>query len=224
MVINKDAAAERNLTEDSPFEKKLAALKGLTFGVSTPGSLTYNMGLYYILRAGLKPQEDAKVVGTGTGTAALAAMSNKIANASMFPSPTADEAVARGFAIWLINNTRGQDPDLKEFLHAVIYVRPDYLSEHTDLCKRLVAALVKSGAWIRSQPVDVVAKSIRPFFASLDEHVFASAVGNVREAVIRDGRMTAVASDAYQKVLLMTGHLKAPVPFDAVFTNKYLPA
>ena len=55
------------MSENSPFEKKLAALKGLTFGVSTPGSLTYNMGLYYILRAGLKPQVDAKVVGTGVG-------------------------------------------------------------------------------------------------------------------------------------------------------------
>src|SRR3954466_2332719 len=98
MVIAKEDAAERNVSEDSPFEKKLAALKGLTFGVSTPGSLTYNMGLYYILRAGLKPQVDARVVGTGVGTASLAAMSNKIANASMFPSPTADEAVSRGFA------------------------------------------------------------------------------------------------------------------------------
>jgi NitT/TauT family transport system substrate-binding protein len=223
MVISRDAAAERNVSEDSPFEQKLAAVKGLTFGVSTPGSLTYNMGLYYILRAGLKPQEDAKVVGTGTGTAALAALSNKIANASMFPSPTADEAVARGFAVWLINNTRGQDPDLKEFLHAVIYVRPDYLGENTDLCKRMVGAVVKSAAWIRSNPVDEVAKAIRPFFASLDEKVFVSAVGNVREAVIPDGRMTAVGSDAYQKVLLMTGHLKSPVAFDSVFTNRYLP-
>ena len=87
MVISKDAAAERNVSENSPFEQKLAALRGLTFGVSTPGSLTYNMGLYYILRAGLKPQVDAKVVGTGVGLAALAAMKNKIANASMFPSP-----------------------------------------------------------------------------------------------------------------------------------------
>ena len=60
MVINKEAAAERNVAEDLPFETKLAALKGLTFGVSTPGSLTYNMGLYYILRAGLKPQETPK--------------------------------------------------------------------------------------------------------------------------------------------------------------------
>ena len=158
-----------------------------------------------------------------TGTAALAAMSNKIANASMFPSPTADEAVARGFAVWLINNTRGQDPDLKEFLHAVVYVRPDYLGENTDLCKRMVAALVKSSAWIRAQPVDEVAMSIRPFFTSLDEKVFTSAVGNVREAVIPDGKMTAAASEAYQKVLLMTGHLTSPVAFDAVFTNKYLP-
>lgn len=223
MVISKDAAAERNISEDSPIAAKLKSLKGLTFGVSTPGSLTYNMGMYYILRAGLKPQEDAKVVGTGVGTASLAAMSNKIANASMFPSPTADEAVARGFAVWLINNTRGQDPDLKEFLHAVVYVRPDYLNDNTDLCKRFVAALVKSSAWIRSQPVDEVATAIRPFFTSLDEKVFASAVGNVREAVIPDGKMTPAASDAYQKVLMMTGHLKSPVAFDAVLTNKYLP-
>ena len=211
------------MSEDSPFEKKLAALKGLTFGVSTPGSLTYNMGLYYILRAGLKPQEDAKVVGTGVGTAALAAMSNKIANASMFPSPTADEAVARGFATWLINNTRGQDPDLKEFLHAVVYVRPDYLSENADLCKRMIGAMVKSSRWIKSQPVDEVAEALRPFFSSLDEKVFASALGNVREAVIPDGKMTAAASVAYQKVLLMTGHLKSAVAFDSVFTNQYLP-
>jgi NitT/TauT family transport system substrate-binding protein len=224
MVISKEAAAERGVDENSPFEKKLASLKGLTFGVSTPGSLTYNMGLYYIVRAGLKPQEDAKVVGTGTGTAALAAMSNKIATASMFPSPTADEAVARGFAVWLINNTRGQDPDLKEFLHAVIYVRPDYLAGNTDLCKRMVAAIVKSEQFIKSSPVAEVEKAIRPFFTSLDEKVFTSAVGNVREAVIPNGQMTAAGSDAYQKVLLMTGHLKAPVAFDAVFTNKYLPS
>ena len=187
MVISKEAAAERGVDENSPFEKKLASLKGLTFGTSTPGSLTYNLALYYVLRAGLKPQVDAKVVGTGVGTAALAAMSNKIANASMFPSPTADEAVHRGFATWLINNTRGQDPDLKEFLHAVIYVRPDYLNDNTDLCKRMVGAIVKSAAWIKSTPVAEVAQAIRPFFPSLDESVYLSALSNVREAVIPDG-------------------------------------
>src|SRR6266480_4758478 len=42
MVISKEAAAERNVSENSSFDKKLEAVKGLTFGVSTPGSLTYN--------------------------------------------------------------------------------------------------------------------------------------------------------------------------------------
>ena len=223
LVISREAAVERGVSENSPFEQKLASLKGSTLGVSTPGSLTYNIGLYYILRAGLKPQVDAKVVGTGTGTAALAAMSNKISTAAIFPSPTADEAVHRGFAQWLINNTRGQDPDLREFLHAVVYVRPDFLSESTDLCRRMIGAMVRSAAWIRSNPPEEVAKTIRPFFASLDEAVYLSALTNVREAVTADGRMTAAASDAYQKVLLTTGHLKSPVPFDAVLTNQYLP-
>src|ERR1043166_171670 len=223
MMISREAAAERGVSENSSFQQKLASLKGLTVGVSTPGSLTYNIGLYYILRAGLKPQVDAKVVGIGTGTAALAAMSNKISTAGVFPSPTADEAVHRGFAQWLINNTRGQDPDLREFLHAVVYVRPDFLSENTDLCRRMVGAMVRSAAWIRSNPPEEVAKTIRPFFASLDEAVYLSALTNVREAVIADGRMTAASSDTYQKVLLTTGHLKSPVAFDAVLTNHYLP-
>jgi ABC-type nitrate/sulfonate/bicarbonate transport system substrate-binding protein len=109
-------------------------------------------------------------------------------------------------------------------LHAVVYVRPEFLSENTDLCKRMIGAVVKSAAWIRSVSVEEVAQAIRPFFASLDEKVFLSALGNVREAVIPNGRMSAAGSDAYQRVLLQTGHLKETVAFDAVFTNQYLPA
>jgi len=63
-------------------------------------------------------------------------------------------------------------------------VRSDYLSENTDLCKRMVATLVKSSAWIRSQQVDEGRKIDPAVFASLDEKVLHQRVGNVREAVI----------------------------------------
>ena len=223
LVISKAAAKERNITEASPFEDKLKAMKGLTIGASAPGSLTFNLAQYYIQRAGLNPQSDAKVVASGTGPAAVAAMKNNIVNAYSFSSPLTDQLVHLGIADWLINNTRAQDPDLKEFLHAVVYVRPDYLNDNKDLVKRMIAAIVKASTWIRSNPVEEVAKAARPFFASLDEQVFASALANVREAVIANGRQTATGSEAYQKVLLQTGHLKQAVPFDAVFTNDYLP-
>ena len=84
------------------------------------------------------------MVASGTGAAAIAAMKNKIVNAYTFSSPLTDELVNLGIADWLINNTRGQDPELKEFLHAVIYVRPDYLNENTALVKRMIGALVKA--------------------------------------------------------------------------------
>jgi hypothetical protein len=41
--------------------------------------------------------------------------------------------------------------------------------------------------------------------------------------VTATGRLTRAPPDAYQKVLLKTGHLKSPVAFDAVLTNKFLP-
>jgi len=223
LVITREAAAERGLSENSSIEDKLKALKGLTIGASAPGSLTFNIAQYYIQRAGLNPQKDARVVASGTGAAAIAAMKNNIVNAYSFSSPLTDQMVSLGVADWLINNTRAQDPELKEFLHAVVYVRPDYLSKNTDLVKRMLGAIVKASSWIRANPADEVAKAARPFFASLDEKVYASAIGNVREAVIANGRMTAAGSDAYQKVLLQTGHLKQAVAFDSVFTNEYLP-
>lgn len=224
LVIGKEAAKARNVSQASPIAEKLKALKGLTIGASAPGSLTYNMAEWYIKRAGLKPQVDAKVVASGTGAAAIAAMKNNIVSAYSFSSPLTDQLVNVGAADWLINNTLGQDPELKEFLHAVIYVRPDYADANADIVRRMVGVLVKSSAWIKATPALEVAKAIRPFFASLDEPVYNSAVANVREAIIADGRMTAAGAEAYQKVLLDTGHLKEKVAFDAVFSNRFLPA
>ena len=223
LVIGKAAAKERGVTEQSPIADKLKALKGLTIGASAPGSLTYNMAEWYIKRAGLKPQADAKVVASGTGAAAIAAMKNNIVSAYAFSSPLTDQLVNVGAADWLINNTLGQDPELKEFLHAVIYVRPDYAESNADVVRRMVGVLVKASGWIRATPAPEVAKSIRSFFASLEEPVYNSAVANVREAIIADGRMTVAGADAYQKVLLETGHLKEKVAFDAVFSNRFLP-
>lgn len=223
LVIAKQAAAERNINENSPIEAKLAALKGLTIGASAPGSLTFNLAQYYILRAGLDPQRDARVVASGTGAAALAALRNGIVNAYSFSSPLTDQMVQTGAADWLINNTRGQDPVLSEFLHAVIYVRPDYARENADLVRRMVRTIVEASAWIKSNPVEQVATTIRPFFSRLDEAVFLSALGNVREAVTPDGKMSPAGSNAYQEVLIRTGHLRQRVPFEAVFDTSFLP-
>ena len=223
LVIGREAAKTRGITESSTIDEKLAALKGLTIGCSAPGSLTFNIAQYYILRAGLVPQKDAKVVPAGTGAAAIAAMKHGVTDAYSFSSPLTDQLVEEGIADWLINNARGEDPKLDPFLHAVIYVRPDYAEKNSDLVKTTLAAVVKAQTWIHANPATEVAKTLRKYYSKIDEKVYESAVANVREAVVSDGKMTVAGSDAYEQVMLDTGSLKEHVPFDKVFTNKYLP-
>ena len=57
-----------------------------------------------------------------------------------------------------------------------------------------------------------------------DRRSFPKIPFGLRFRVRGDGKMTPAASDAYQKVLMMSGHLKQAVAFDNVFTNKYLPS
>jgi NitT/TauT family transport system substrate-binding protein len=224
LAISKPAAAARGVTEQSSLPDKLGALKGLTIGVSAPGSLTYNIAEYYARRAGLALQTEVKIVPIGANAAIIAAMQHGIIDCAANNSPLTDELVQRGLADWLINNTLGEDPVLKDFLHAVIYVRPDYLQKNEAIVRGTLRAIVKGEKFIRDNPVDAVAALLRPYFKSLDEPVFLSAAGNVRAAVIADGKMTEAQSDGYENVLLSIGYLKQKVPFDAVFTNAYLPA
>ncbi len=223
MVIHKEAAKARGITEASPLPEKLKALKGLTIGASRAGTLTYNVAIHYIKRAGYEPQKDVKVIGAGTGAAAIAALENRLVDAYAFSSPLVEQMVSRGNAIWFLNNTAGQDPEMAEFLHAVLYVRPDYAREKPETVRKMVRAIVRASNWIVQSSPEEVAEAIRPFFTRLEPAIYLSAVRNVKQAVAPDGRMSEAGSDNYQKLLLETGGLKAKVPYGGVFTTEYLP-
>lgn len=223
-VIRKDAAAARGITESSPFDQKLKAIKGLRIGATIPGSLTFNLANHYIRRAGLRPQEDAQVIAAGAGPAAIAAIEKKLVDAYAYASPIVEQIIARGSSIMYINNTRGEDPELREFLHAVLYVRPDYAQKNPEITRRVTRALVRAAAWIDQHKPNEVAQVLEPFFARLPKDIFLAAVANVKDSTVPTGRITGPMVKSYQRILMEVGTLKQEVPFDAVFTNEFLPA
>lgn len=223
-VIHKDAAAARGITETSSFEQKLSAIKGLRIGCTIPGSLTFNLSNHYIKRAGLKPQVDAQVIPAGAGPAAIAAMENKLVDAYAYASPIIEQMIARGSSIMFINNTGGEDPELAEFLHAVLYVRPDYAQQNPDLVRRVTRALVRASGWISQQKPDAMADVLTPFFPRLPREILVNSIANTKGAVPPTGRITPSMVKNFQRILLEVGVLKAEVPFEALFTNNYLPA
>jgi NitT/TauT family transport system substrate-binding protein len=94
--INKESAAKAGIKEGAPLAEKLKGLKGLTLAGSRPGSFSYLVAVDYIVRAGLKPQEDVKIIGAGDGASMIAAVENKRADLACFASPVVELAVSRG--------------------------------------------------------------------------------------------------------------------------------
>ena len=224
VCIRKDAAAARGVTETSSFEDKLKALKGLKMGVSIPGSLTYNIAMHYILRAGLKPQVDTQILAMGAGAAAIAAIERNVVDAYIFGSPLIEEMIYRGSSIMLINNARGDDPEFKEFLQETLYVRPDYAKANPDITKRMTRAIVRSSAWIAEHSPEEIAKALQPYFGRLAPEVLIPAIANVKLAMIRTGRITLAAAKAAEKFYIENGTIKQPIPYDEIYTDAYLPA
>ncbi len=223
-AIRKDAAAVRGINEKSPFAEKLKAFKGLKIGATVPGSLSFNIASHYIRRAGLTPQVDAHVIAAGGGLAALAAIENKIVDAYAFASPLIEQMIERGHSIMFINNTVGEDPEFSEFLHAVLYVRPDYAQKNADMVRRVTRAIVKGGAWVSRNTPEEIARVLDPFFGKLSRNILLPSITNVKNAMVPTGRITPGMVKSMQRVYIETGTVKQEIPFDAVFTNEYLPA
>lgn len=74
IVMHREAARAKGITDKSPLAEKIRALKGLKLAASTPGSISHQVFVYYMLKGGLDPQRDADIVGLGTEPARLAAL------------------------------------------------------------------------------------------------------------------------------------------------------
>lgn len=222
-VIHKDVAQAKGITPTTPLADKLAALRGLTLGVSRPGSLTFQIGTYWIQQAGLTPGNEASVLAVGGGTAMLASLEQRKVDVIVNSPPEPEEAMRQGIGVMFINNSAGEDPGLADFLQQVVLVRPDYARDNPDLVRRVVRALVRADRWITEHSAAEMASLLQPFFPQMPTETLVDASRAVRDAVPADGRMTEAGIVANYKLMELTGSLKSRPPWDALVTNEYLP-
>jgi NitT/TauT family transport system substrate-binding protein len=151
-VMNKDVAARIGITENSPLDQKLKALKGLKAAGTRPGAFTYLVLVDYAKRAGLVPQQDLQILGVGGGPSMIAALENGQIDVACNTSPTTDLMVKRGKAIMFTHNSVGKDPTYDDFLFELLYVRPDFAKANPDAVRAFCRALLSAIADIRDTP------------------------------------------------------------------------
>lgn len=221
VVLRRDVARARGITAESPMEARLAALKGLTVGVTRPGSLGHMVGTYFVRRAGLRPQEDTKLLAIGGGDALMASLASGKIDAFVFSSPIPEMSVKRGDAIMLINNAAGEYAPLREYAQNYLCVRPEFVRESPEAIRQVVRALTRANRWIHEAPPAQIAAAVRRFFPAIAPEVLETTVGVVRNAVRPDGLITERSIEVAQEVAIESGLLKGRVPVDQLVNNSF---
>ena len=221
VAMHADVAKEKGITEQSPLADKLAALKGLKFGATRPGALTFQQAEYHVRSAGLKPQDDVQVVGAGEGPALLAALETRQVDVVLQTIPVAEQAVARGKAIMLINNARGEDPALVPFNMENVFTRPDLAEKDPELVQSFVNAVKAANDWALKTSPEEIAAAIKADFAQMDDAVLVAGVANVKAATNATGILD---KKAVENTLMMQQQTLSSDEVYNLFVDRFIKA
>lgn len=223
VVVHKDIARERGITEKNPLVEKIKALKGLKLSGAAVGSFSYQVLTYYLLRAGFDPQKDVQLIGIGAGPPMLLALEQRKVDAFSTGTPIPDAAVARGFGLMVVDNAAGEDPDFAEFMMNAVITHPDYLKEKPDVVRKVLKALVKANGWLLDHPIEEAVGAMKPFLGRLDDKILLEGLRKTKLGIPRDPRITEKAVQVTEDFMIKIGALKNRIPYDKLVTNEYLP-
>lgn len=222
-AMRKDVASARGVTETTPFDQKIKALKGLTVGATQPAALTANLAKFVIRKAGYIPQQDVNVIPIGAGPTWLAALENHKVDVALTATPVPETAIARGYAMMFINNSKGEDPSIPEFLMECLITRPDVMQKNSDLVTRMVRALVQANKWALGGTPEQVADALHSFLGPTPPDVLMAGVKASIPALNPDGRTSTRAVQITEDVLETAGVLQQRVPYPELAVNSFIP-
>jgi NitT/TauT family transport system substrate-binding protein len=221
-AMHKDVAKSKGVTEAMPLADKIKALKGLTVGVTNPGALTAHLAAFVIRKAGYNPQQDVNIVPIGSGPTWLAALENRKVDVALTAPPVPDTAISRGYAILLINNAKGEDPSIPEFLMENLIARPETVAKDGDTIRRMVRALTKANQWALQSTPEQMAEALKPSMTTIQPDLLLAGVQAVRPALSKDGRTSERSVQVTQDILEQAGILKKRIAYADIVTNDFL--
>ena len=124
-TISKAAGAKDRPHRDDAVRGKIKLLKGLKIGVTRAGALTWQLARFNLVSRGLDPDRDAQVVAVGGPPALAAALDNGAIDVIYISMPIGEKLIGEGKALSFVNNAKGDDPKLSNFLMEGLWATPD---------------------------------------------------------------------------------------------------
>jgi NitT/TauT family transport system substrate-binding protein len=141
LVVTDVWAKKKNVTAMSPYADKLAALRGATVAITSPGSATDQIMQYLAKQAGLSVDKDLTLTPLGDQNPALAAFSLNRVDGLIFAQPAGRVATHNMNGVMLFDGSHGGIKGLEGFLYMGLIVRQSWAEKNPELAVRFLRAV-----------------------------------------------------------------------------------
>ena len=130
VVVTRKWADSHNLSTTSSYREKIAALKGATIAITTPGGSNDQLIRFLADEAGLNPDRDMTLVTMGDTSAMLAAFGQNRVDGLAVSSPTSPAAAHDFNGLMLFNLQIGEIESLNGYFGAAIAANSAWLKKN----------------------------------------------------------------------------------------------
>ena len=223
LVLRKDVADAAGITEKTPLDQRIKALKGKTIAIQGVGSVIHAMQRLVAARAGLDPDNDMRIAPMNP-PAMLPALKAKQIDGFATSLPFTTNAVVSGDAIMLVSGPRGDMPEYLPMDYVVLYTRPEVCQKERAKCEKMARASKNATDFIVKKPNEALAL-LKKRFSQLDPKVLEAAWAVVSKAHSPDSKVTLKGLDNSQK-FSVNAQLLEPKDvlkdFKGVYTDEFM--
>ncbi|MBI2861960.1 MAG: ABC transporter substrate-binding protein [Chloroflexi bacterium] len=191
LVLNKDIAKERGVTQQSSLADKAKALKGLTIAAFSVGGSTHNLLKAIIAEANLDPERDLTVTFIGSEPSLVAAMSQGQIQGFVHALPTTMQPVAAGYGITLVSEPDGDMPLVGERAEVGMLALEQIIANRSEIIEGAIRAIWRAERfYFQDQAASAKALRTLEFFTEIDEGAFNLSVQKLTLTVPKDPIIT----------------------------------
>lgn len=223
LIMRKDVADSLGITNQTPLEQRIKAIKGKTIAIGGIGSAPHAWARLIARKAGLDPENDITTVVVDA-TAQMATMQLKRVDMVAAPPPFSSDGIVRQHAVVIASPVSGDLPEYFPTASVVLMAKPETCQKSKDKCERMTHAVQDAVAMIKNQP-DQVWTIIKKRNENMDEQVLAQAWKDSAKIYTTDMRITDAMLDKAQKFSLDAGLIQPQdevKDYKGLYTDAYL--
>ena len=196
--------------------KSIADLKGAKIGVTAPGSSTYILVQYLMMKNGLSV-EDASFIGVGGGASAVAAMQKGEIDAISHLDPVISKLEEMG-ELKILVDTRttagtesvfgGQNPA------AVLYLKESFIKANPNTVQALTNVFYKTLKWLEKATPEEVAAAVPQEYWLGDKELYIKAFNASRQSYSTDGNIDEASMKSALNLITTTDPKIDPAKID----------